>query len=190
MRIRYQTCVLAATLVVALAMAPAGWAQSNCKPFRALIQAIWIDPTGPLPASGVYGWQGPFLGTLDGQEVSGFLSANPNATAWVPTITGAVGTEGSPSEKLDFGGGNYFVTVADNKGVFPTPPGKGGWLMGYIETAKIDEGQGGGIFKNASGTLAISGPGIAYPVDFSNLNGAWFGFWNGEINGRICNVAP
>ena len=188
MRLCDRFCLFAAVFGAALAMAPATWAQDNCKTFRALIQATWIDPL--LVPSG-YGWQGLFLGTLAGQPVSGVLSP-ASLTPPPGTMTGVAGKEGSPSEKLVFSVGPHgsFTTAADNKGVFPTPPGKGGFLMGYIETAKIAEGGGTGKFANATGFLAVSGPGIAYPVDLARPDGPWVGIWNGEINGRICNIAP
>jgi hypothetical protein len=188
MRIRYHhPCVFAAVLGATLALAPITWAQDNCRPFRALIQATWVDP---LIVSSGYGWQGRFMGTLDGQPVAGMLSpASP--TPGPGTMTGVAGKEGSPSEKLVFtvGPAGSFTTAADNKGVFPLPPGKGGFLMGYSETAKIAEGTGTGKYAYASGFLAISGPGIAYPADLAKPDGPWIGIWNGEITGRICNIA-
>src|SRR5689334_18236208 len=145
-----------AALAATLAITPSGWGQSNCKTFRAVIQANWIDVAVPspllpvlqsswvgaqipLPPSGVYGWQGPFVGTLDGQVVFGYYSPLPSSTP--PSQSGIVGKEGKPVSKLDFGVDGSVVTVADNKGVFPIPPGHSGFGS-YSETGKIDSTQG------------------------------------------------
>lgn len=199
----------AAALAVGLAIAPIARGQNNCKTFRAVIQATWIDmalspgsqllpifvqPSWsdpklsiPQPPVGVYGWQGPFLGTLDGQVVFGYYSPLPST---MPTQTGVVGKEGTPISKLDFGADGYIVTVSDNKGVFPIPPGHAGFGA-YSETDKIDPRQGTGKFQNASGNLSYSGPWIWYPTTSdTSPTGPGSGIWHAEINGRICNIAP
>lgn len=171
-------------LACAFATSSLALAADDCLPFRALVQATWIEDG----STAVIGWQGPFAGTRGTDLTFGYLSSNGDPAP--PTQTGHVGKEGEPSEKLDFGADGFLVTVADNKGVFPIPPGKGGWLMNYCETAKIAEGQGTGRYANASGFLTFTGSAIAYPVDQFDPASAWSGIWHGEINGRICNVAP
>ncbi len=125
MRFRYPTVYAAAILATALAIAPAGWAQDNCKPFRAVIQANWIDvallpgtqvlpviqaawtdPKSliPPPPNTVFGWAGPFAGTLDGQLVFGYYSSWLSSS---PIQTGVVGKEGKVNSKLDFGADGF-----------------------------------------------------------------------------------
>lgn len=200
MRIRlFAGAALAATLL----LAPSAWGQNNCQTFRAVIQANWIDVavaspllpilqsswTGtqiPLPPSGVYGWQGPFVGTLDGKVVFGYYSPLPSTTP--PSQSGVVGKEGKPISKLDFGLDGAVVTVADSKGIFPIAPGHAGFGS-YSETGKIDSTQGTGKFQNAFGNVSYSGPWIAYPTTSDpSPTAPGSGIWHAEINGRICNI--
>jgi hypothetical protein len=100
-----------------------------------------------------------------------------------------VGKEGKPVSKLDFGVDGSVVTIADNKGVFPIPPGHSGFGS-YSETSKIDPTQGTRKFQNASGNVSYSGPWIWYPTTSdTSLAGPGSGIWHAEINGRICNIA-
>jgi hypothetical protein len=140
----------------------------------------------PQLPTGVYGWQGPFVGTLDGQLVFGYYSSPPSAA---PTQTGVAGKEGTVTSKLDFGADGYLITVSDNKGVFPMPPGHAGFGA-YAESAKVAGGQGSGKFQNASGNLSYSGSWIWYPTTAdASPTAPGTGVWHAEINGRICNVA-
>jgi hypothetical protein len=177
--------VFTATLGLVLAVAPIGWAEDNCKPFRALAQATLLPAEGsPIHVSG---WQGPFTGTLNGKIVYGYYSVNGEQLP--PTQTGVVGKEVSPTERMDFGTDGAFTTIADNKGVFPMPPGKGGFGS-YVENTKIAEDtQRTGKFQNATGFLSFTGSFIAYPLT-ADLNGPWAGVWHAEISGRVCNVLP
>ena len=139
----------------------------------------------PTPPANVFGWAGPFVGTLDGQLVFGYYSSWLSS---VPIQTGVVGKEGQVNSKLDFGAYGYLITVSDNKGVFPLPPGHSGFGA-YAESSKIAQGQGSGNFLDASGNVRYSGSWIWYPTTSdSSPTAPGSGIWQAEINGRVCNV--
>ncbi len=189
-----------------LAVPPVGQAQNNCKAFRAVIQANWMDVTLaagsqllpviqaawtdpksliPPPPANVFGWAGPFVGTLDGQLVFGYYSSWLSSA---PTQTGVVGKEGEVNSRLDFGADGYLITVSDNKGVFPLPPGHDGFGA-YAESSKVAQGQGTVKFLNASGNVSYSGSWIWYPTTSdSSPTAPGSGIWHAEINGKLCNV--
>jgi hypothetical protein len=68
--------------------------------------------------------------------------------------------------------------------VFPIPPGKGGIVPYYGNTAKIVHGTG--RFQNASGNLNVNGPAFVWPDSGSPFGVS--GRWNPAISGKVCGI--
>lgn len=209
MRFRFQPVCAAAVVASALTFAPVARAQNNCKTFRAVIQANWIEPAAiaeptdqrlpaiqqawinplptypplpsiPKPPDGYIGWAGAFAGTLDGQFVFGYFTAKSQN----PTTNGVSGKEGGVESTLDFGALGSLKTVSDTKGVFPMPPGHAAF-GGYSESAKVTEGTGN--YQGATGNMSYSGSWLWWPT---RTDTSWTapgsGIWHAEANGRVC----
>ncbi len=68
--------------------------------------------------------------------------------------------------------------------VFPNPPGHGGVMSYYGNTAKIVRGTG--KFQSASGNLNVSGPAIVWADPNSPIG--VYGRWNPKISGNVCGI--
>jgi hypothetical protein len=164
------TVVIAAVLV--LATAPSGWAQANqqCQDFRALWQGSVkiVNDTGE--------WGGPVVAVIGDEVKEGMVStiAVPNRVGH-----GKVGMDKGTQYLYDFGGGNTFVLELQSTGVFPSPPGKSGF--GYYRDVSIVT-QGTGVFANASGNIAQSGPYLVWIDNNAELKSTYFA----DIHGRVC----
>ena len=110
-----------------------------------------------------------------------------------------VGAWHSPQNAMGLGkGGSYtfafnrqsngtyldtFTTFVTNA-TFPCPPGQIGFGS-YQGSHKIIAGTG--RFRNATGTLLISGTYVWLPQAGGTVE---VGYWNPDITGTICNVLP
>lgn len=183
--------VAAVFAVVCCVIASPALAQNtNCKDFRAILQAtLDVSPTG-------LGWTGTVRGFIDNKiPILGFLVG----TGDLPTVQhGQTGHEPASRMIFDFGAKGKFVTLAD-KGVFPVSPQVTPHMVyppdfmfgSYFYTGKVapDATIGSsGWFKEATGDIHFNGTFLVDEASLANGTLTNIGAWNSEISGKLCNV--
>ena len=170
--------VTVATLLPLPTVGPKAQAQQSCLSFHALLQARLFPDDLLRPDDA---WGGDIAAYLGQEFLHGYASMNDGSETWRRWV--GMGSE--TSNLYDFGNGNTLI-VSSIHSTFPTPPGHGSsatTIVGqYQASGKIMSGTG--RFQNASGTLNISGPWLAYDLDKPLPHGRW----NGEVNGNVCGV--
>jgi hypothetical protein len=176
---------IALGLMVALAVGTLLWpgsaaqAQSGCKDFQALVQA-WLPTSTPLAPTDT--WGGPLFGFLGGELLPGVLSGNDGNETFRQHM--GAGRGGAYTVCVGYPTCTDSFTYEVPNAVFPIPPGKGGIVPYFGNTAKIVSGTG--RFQAASGNLNVSGPAIVWPDSSSPFGVS--GRWNPAISGRVCGV--
>ena len=154
-------------------------AQPSCKDFQAIAQA-WLPTSTRLAPTDT--WGGPLFGFLGGDLLVGVLSGNDGDETWRPHM--GAGTGGAYTVCVGYPTCTDSFTYEVPHSVFPIPPGKGGLVPYYGNTAKIVHGTG--RFQNASGNLNVNGPAFVWPDSGSPFGVS--GRWNPAISGKVCGI--
>jgi hypothetical protein len=154
-------------------------AQQGCKDFQAIVQA-WLPSSTPLLPTDT--WGGPIYGFLGGALFAGVVSGNDGNETWRSHM--GTGKAGAYTICADYPACTNSFTYEVSTSVFPLPPGKGGLVPYYGNTAKISVGKG--TFQGAFGNLNVAGPALAWPDTNSPIG--MTGRWNPSISGKVCGI--
>jgi hypothetical protein len=183
-----KTAAFAAILSCLVLGAPLQAENKGCQNIRLLLQAN-LDFTRPFPGTG---WSGAVRGFLnDTEPINGKLYYLPSSVE--TKGTGQTGHEYANIAVFDFGPvTGTFVTVADGA-VFQLSPTTSPHMVyppdlafgHYSATVKVAPAPvlSTKRFANATGNLSIAGLFVVNAPPAVDM-----GFWNAEINGKLCNL--
>jgi hypothetical protein len=175
--------VIVSALVFTFALAVLLWptarnvqAQTACKPFRALGHASLPTSTRIAPTDR---WGGPLYGMLGDEVLLGAFSGNDGDVSRQGVI--GQGRDGAYTVCVGYPDCTDSFTYEVPNAVWPSPPGRAGFMEYFGNTARIVRGTG--RFATAWGILHVSGPAVAWTVQTGKT-----ARWNAELSGDICGV--